>query len=145
MRLLRHHPSLAYLTTVRGSAAAGTRVRFCRGAGWIGCWIVRRILGIRLLPMTAAWLVARSLARGIPAVVADAPHMRDGLQGDITSIPTLWTYPAHDTVAAAAALSAASTAPTVKGAHYYLCVPTSLRRYRRRETLDALRLHASDA
>jgi hypothetical protein len=89
------------------------------------------------------WLVARSLARGIPAVVADAPHMRDGFQGDITSIPKLWTYPADDIVAAAAALSAASTAPTVKGAPSLPLRPDFTPAVAWRETLDALQLDAS--
>jgi hypothetical protein len=90
------------------------------------------------------WLVARSLARGIPAVVADAPHMRDGFQGDITSIPKLWTYPADDIVAAAAALSAASTAPTVKGAPSLPLRPDFTPAVAWRETLDALQLDASE-
>ena len=50
------------------------------------------------------WLVARALARGIPAVVADAPHLlNDGPREE--TIPMLRTYAAHDIVAAGAALA----------------------------------------
>ena len=103
-----------------------------------------RISGIPTVADDSHWLVARSLARGIPAVVADAPHMRDGFQGDITSIPKLWTYPADDIVAAAAALSAASTAPTVKGAPSLPLRPDFTPAVAWRETLDALQLDASE-
>ena len=89
------------------------------------------------------WLVARALARGIPVVAADSPHLRDALKSDITSIQTLWTYVAHDMVGGAVALMAASTAPPVES------LPPGPRpvygpTVSWRETLDALELHASD-
>ncbi len=90
------------------------------------------------------WLVARALARGIPAVAADSPHLRDALNADISSIPMLWTYAAHDIVAGAAALTAASTAPPVEGLPPLRLRPVSAATVSWRETLDELRLRASD-
>jgi hypothetical protein len=87
------------------------------------------------------WLVARALARGIPAVVADAPHLlNDGPRVD--TIPMLRTYAAHDIVAAGAALLAASTDPPVAGLPSPHLSPVSVPTVSWRETLDTLQLHA---
>ena len=130
MRLLRHHPSLAYLTTVRGSEAAGTRVRFCRGAGWIGCWIVRGFSGIRLLPMTATgWWLGRWRGASRPwsqmrhtCVMACKEISPQSPHYGLTPRTTLWQPRRPCRLRPLPRRS--------RGRHYYLCVPTSLRRYR---------------
>jgi glycosyltransferase involved in cell wall biosynthesis len=85
------------------------------------------------------WLISRALARGIPAVVADAPHFREILDGEAASISLLWPYAAHDIVAAAAALLAASTAPLGEGSQSALLRPVTALTGSWCETLALLR------
>jgi hypothetical protein len=89
------------------------------------------------------WLVVRALSRGIPTVVADAPHLRAGLlQTDATPIPLLRTYAAHDIVAAAAALLAASITLPAEGLPPPRLPPASAPTVTWCETLDTLRRYA---
>jgi hypothetical protein len=121
-----------------------------------GCWETRKVLPGRRLdrlldrarilwnPSVADdgyWLVARELARGIPAVAADAPHLlNDGVGVD--TIPMLRTYAAHDIVAAGAALLAASTECPAAGSPSLRLSPVSVPTISWRETLDTLQFHA---
>jgi hypothetical protein len=89
------------------------------------------------------WLIARALARGIPAVVADAPHLLNDWV-IVDTIPMLRTYAAHDIVAAGAALLAASTDRPVAGSTSPRLSPISVPTISWRETLDTLQLHAHE-
>jgi hypothetical protein len=90
------------------------------------------------------WLVARALARGIPVVAGDTPHLRSSLLGDTAQIPALRTYAAHDVIAAAAALLAASALATGNRPAFPGVSPVSSHPISWRETLDILQPHAHD-